>query len=417
MTGSLTAGNCFFKLNHMSELQNLIVKELERQRHSLTLIASENYPSTDVLNCLNSILSAKYSEGYPGRRYYGGNEVIDEIETLAIQKANEVFGSQHANVQPYSGSPANLAALLALAEPGSTIMGLALPSGGHLTHGYKITASGKLFKSVPYTVADDGWLDYDAIRELAINAKPQVIICGATAYSRIIDFSKFKQIADEVGAALMADIAHISGLVATGVHPSPVPYADVVTMTTHKMLRGPRGAIILCKDERAKAIDKWVFPGLQGGPHNQTTAAIAQCLIEAQSPEFKTYCQQVVANAKVLAQTLMDRGLKLVTDGTDNHLMLIDLRPQDLSGKEVEERLSKVGLVVNRNTIPNDPRPPLEASGVRLGTPALTTRGLKQDEFKKLGEVIADIILKFDEQTESKGRELVEELTKAFPLY
>lgn len=401
----------------MSEVSQLLNKELQRQRSTLTLIASENYPSQEVLNCLNSVLTAKYSEGYPGKRYYGGNEVIDEVENLAMQKAKEVFGAAHANVQPYSGSPANLATLLALTEPGGTIMGMALASGGHLTHGYKITASGKLFHSVSYTVNEEGWLDYEAIRQLAIQEKPKVIICGATAYSRIIDFGKFKQIADEVGAALMADIAHISGLVATALHPSPVPYADVVTMTTHKMLRGPRGAIILCQEQHAKNIDRWVFPGLQGGPHNNTTAGIAQCLIEAQGPDFKNYCQQVINNAQVLAKTLIDRGLKLVTGGTDNHLMLVDLQPQNISGKEVEERLSQIGVVVNRNTIPNDPRPPLQASGIRLGTPALTTRGFKEEEFKQLGEIIADIILQPGESSITKGRQLVTELTKKFPLY
>lgn len=366
---------------------------------------------------MSSVLTAKYSEGYPGKRYYGGNKVIDEVETLAINKAKEVFSAAHANVQPYSGSPANLAALLALTEPGSTIMGMALASGGHLTHGYKITASGKLFHSVQYTVNEEGWLDYQAIHELAVQEKPKVIICGATAYSRIIDFSKFKQIADEVGAALMADIAHISGLVATGLHPSPVPYADVATMTTHKMLRGPRGALILCQEQYAKNIDRWVFPGLQGGPHNNTTAGIAQCLIEAQSPDFKIYCQQVVSNAQVLAKTLMERGLKLVTGGTDNHLMLVDLRPQNISGKEVEERLGQIDIVVNRNTIPNDQRPPLEASGIRLGTPALTTRGFKEEEFRQLGEVIADIILQPGESNATKGCQLVTELINKFPLY
>src|SRR3989344_6762161 len=273
----------------MSIVVELLGKELARQRSTLTLIASENYPSQEVLTAAGSVLSAKYSEGYPGARYYGGNQVVDEIENLAISKAKEVFGAEHANVQPYSGSPANLAALLALTEPGSTIMGLALPSGGHLTHGFKVSITGKIFRSVQYGVSDAGLLDFDAIRQLAITEKPAVIICGATAYSRIIDFAAFKKIADEVGAKLLADIAHISGLVATGLHPSPVPHADIVTMTTHKMLRGPRGALILSKQEVAKAVDKWVFPGLQGGPHNSTTAGIAQCLIEAQTDEFKKY--------------------------------------------------------------------------------------------------------------------------------
>jgi glycine hydroxymethyltransferase len=401
----------------MSIVAELLSKELVRQRSTLTLIASENYPSQAVLTAAGSVLSAKYSEGYPGARYYGGNQVVDEIENLAIAKAREVFGAEHANVQPYSGSPANLAALLALTEPGSTIMGLALPSGGHLTHGFKVSITGKIFRSVQYGVSDAGLLDFDAIRQLAITEKPAVIICGATAYSRIIDFAAFKKIADEVGAKLLADIAHISGLVATGLHPSPVPHADIVTMTTHKMLRGPRGALILSKQDYAKPVDKWVFPGLQGGPHNSTTAGIAQCLIEAQTDEFKKYCQQVLANARILAETLVSRGLTLVTGGTDNHLLLVDLRSQNISGFEVEQRLESVGIIANRNTVPNDPRPPREASGLRLGSPALTTRGLGKDEFKKLGEVIADIILNPGAASTQVASQLVEQLTRDFTLY
>ena len=401
----------------MSIVVELLGKELARQRSTLTLIASENYPSQEVLTAAGSVLSAKYSEGYPGARYYGGNQVVDEIENLAISKAKEVFGAEHANVQPYSGSPANLAALLALTEPGSTIMGLALPSGGHLTHGFKVSITGKIFRSVQYGVSDAGLLDFDAIRQLAITEKPAVIICGATAYSRIIDFAAFKKIADEVGAKLLADIAHISGLVATGLHPSPVPHADIVTMTTHKMLRGPRGALILSKQEVAKAVDKWVFPGLQGGPHNSTTAGIAQCLIEAQTDEFKKYCQQVLTNAQKLAETLVSRGLTLVTGGTDNHLLLVDLRPQNISGFEVEQRLESIGIIANRNTVPNDPRPPRQASGLRLGSPALTTRGLKEAEFQKLGEVIADVILNPDDTSIQAASQLVLQLTRDFPLY
>ncbi len=400
-----------------SNVATLISSELDRQRSTLTLIASENYPSAAVMAATGSVLTAKYSEGYPGARYYGGNQVVDEIERLAIDQAKAVFGSDHTNVQPYSGSPANLAALLALAEPGSTIMGMSLPSGGHLTHGFKVSITGKIFRSVQYGVGDDGLLDFDAIRALAVQEKPAVIICGATAYPRTIDFAAFKKIADEIGAKLLADIAHISGLVATGLHPSPVPHADVVTMTTHKMLRGPRGAMILCKAEHAKAVDKWVFPGLQGGPHNGTTAAIAQCLIEAQTPEFKTYCQQVVANAQALAAALLEQGLTLVTGGTDNHLLLVDLRPQDVSGHEVEERLEAAGIIANRNTVPNDPRPPREASGLRLGSPALTTRGLGEAEFRRLGTAIADVILQPSQASSAAAVKLVAELTKTFPLY
>ncbi len=400
-----------------NDVASLISAELARQRSTLTLIASENYPSQAVMDATGSVLTAKYSEGYPGARYYGGNQVVDEIENLAIANAKSTFGAEHANVQPYSGSPANLAALLALAEPGSTIMGLALPSGGHLTHGFKVSATGKLFRSVQYGLGEDGLFDFEAIRQLAIAEKPAILICGATAYPRTIDFSKFKQIADEVGAKLLADIAHISGLVATGLHPSPVPHADVVTMTTHKMLRGPRGAMILSKAEHAKSVDKWIFPGLQGGPHNGTTAAIAQCLIEAQTPEFKTYCQAVVANAQALAAAMVERGLTLVTGGTDNHLLLVDLRPQDVSGREVEERLEAAGIVANRNTVPNDPRPPRESSGLRLGSPALTTRGLGEAEFRRLGNVIADVILQPGQASSDAAAKLVAELTAAFPLY
>lgn len=399
------------------DVASLISAELARQRSTLTLIASENYPSRAVMDATGSVLTAKYSEGYPGARYYGGNQVVDEIENLAIEQARAAFGAEHANVQPYSGSPANLAALLALAEPGSTIMGLALPSGGHLTHGFKVSATGKLFRSVQYGLGEDGLFDFEAIRQLAIAEKPAVLICGATAYPRTVEFGEFKKIADEVGAKLLADIAHISGLVATGLHPSPVPHADVVTMTTHKMLRGPRGALILSKQEHAKAVDKWVFPGLQGGPHNGTTAAIAQCLIEAQTPEFKTYCEAVVANARALAAALMERGLTLVTGGTDNHLLLVDLRPQDVSGREVEERLEAAGIVANRNTVPNDPRPPRESSGLRLGSPALTTRGLGEAEFRALGNAIADLILQPGQESSDAAAKLVAELTAAHPLY
>ena len=379
------------------EIAKLIAKETKRQQMTLDLIPSENSVSLSVREALGSVLTNKYSEGYPGKRYYAGNAIIDSVEVLAQERARKVFRlgkNWHVNVQAYSGSPANFAVLFALVPPGEKIMGMSLPFGGHLTHGWKASVTGKLWASVQYTVQRDGWLDYDAIAALARKEKPKIIIAGATAYPRVIDFSKFAKIAHEIGAYLMVDMAHIAGLVAAGAHPSPFPYADVVTTTTHKSLRGPRGAIIFSNRESkiAKergidagiAIDKAVFPGLQGGPHDNQTAAIAVCLKETASSDFKIYGRQIVKNAKALAKGLQKRGLQLVSSGTDNHLMLIDVTPLGISGREAQDLLERVGVVVNRNTIPYDTRSPFDPSGIRLGTPALTTRGMKEKEMQEV---------------------------------
>lgn len=382
------------------QIGKLIQLEEKRQREVLELIPSENYTSPSVREALGSILTNKYSEGYPGKRYYQGNKYIDEIELLAIERAKKLFGVPHANVQPYSGSPANAAVYFALLNPGDTIMGLKLSAGGHLTHGHpKVTFSGKYFNSVQYDVEPDGWINHEKVAALAREAKPKMIIVGTTAYPRIFDWSKWREISDSVGAYLLADISHIAGLVVGGAHPSPVPYADVVMTTTHKTLRGPRGAMLMVtdlglkKDARlAEKIDKAVFPGLQGGPHDNVTAAIAVALQEASSKEFKQYAQQIVANAKALAKTLLDEGLTLVTGGTDNHLLIIDLRPQGLGGKEVAEALELAGIVVNKNSVPHDTQPPFYPSGIRLGTPAVTTRGMKEPEMIQIGKWISQVI-------------------------
>jgi len=386
----------------------LITSEVRRQQWTLDLIPSENIVSKAVLEALGSPLTNKYSEGYPGKRYYGGNKIIDEIELLAQERARKVFRigkDWHVNVQPYSGSPANLAVYLALVPPGEKIMGMSLPFGGHLTHGWKVSASGKFWTAVQYGVGRDGYIDYEEVRRLARKEKPRIIVCGATAYSRIIDFKKFGKIAQEVGAYLMADIAHIAGLIAAGVHPSPFPYADVVTTTTHKTLRGPRGAIIFSRKDKslklkdksisiAEAIDKAVFPGLQGGPHDNQTAAIAVCLGEALKSSFKKYGRQIVKNAKVLARELQKLGLDIVSGGTDNHLMLVDLTKLGISGKEAQDRLEEVGIIVNRNTIPYDTRSPFDPSGIRLGTPSVTTRGMKEKEMKEIAQLIYEALTK-----------------------
>ncbi|MBI2055844.1 MAG: serine hydroxymethyltransferase [Candidatus Sungbacteria bacterium] len=393
------------KLNHLkksdSELAKLVEMETRRQQETLDLIPSENSVSNAVREAVGSRLMNKYSEGYPGKRYYAGNALIDEIELLAIERARNVFhlGKQwHVNVQPYSGSPANMAVYMALLNPGDTIMGMSLPFGGHLTHGWKVNFSGKLYRAVQYEVGRDGFLDYDDIEKLAKKEKPKIIVAGATAYPRMIEFEKFAKIAEAVGAYFMVDMAHIAGLVASGAHPSPFPHADVVTTTTHKTLRGPRGAIIFvnAKSETAKrngidiasAIDKAVFPGLQGGPHDNQTAAIAVCLKEAAAPEFKKYGKQIVKNAKALAKELQRLGFELVSGGTDNHLMLIDLTSLGISGKEAQDHLEKVGIVVNRNTVPFDTRSPFDPSGIRLGTPLLTTRGMKEKEMEMVAALI-----------------------------
>jgi glycine hydroxymethyltransferase len=359
------------------ELAALVGAEERLQAETLRLIPSENYVSQAVLEASGTVLQNKYSEGYPGRRYYEGQQNIDQVERLAVARAKALFGVEHANVQPYSGSPANLAAYLAFAEPGDTVMGMALPMGGHLTHGWGVSVTGRWFRSVQYGVRrDTGLVDLDEVRALALRERPKVIFCGGTALPRTIDFAAFGEIAREAGAVLVADVAHIAGLIAGGAHPSPAPYADVISTTTHKTLRGPRGAMLMSRAEHARALDKAVFPGLQGGPHNQTTAAIAVALHEAARPSFQDYARSVVANAGVLADELLARGFDLVSGGTDNHLILMDLTPKDVPGKVAAKALDRAGLVVNHNSVPYDPRKPFDPSGIRIGTPSLTSRGL-----------------------------------------
>ncbi|MFI6410424.1 serine hydroxymethyltransferase [Streptomyces sp. NPDC050585] len=371
------------------ELARLVTAEERLQAETLRLIPSENYVSAAVLEASGTVLQNKYSEGYAGRRYYEGQQVIDQVERLATDRAKAVFGVDHANVQPYSGSPANLAVYLAFAEPGDTVMGMALPMGGHLTHGWGVSATGSWFRGVQYGVRrDTGLIDFDEVRDLALKERPKVIFCGGTALPRTIDFAAFAEIAREAGAVLVADIAHIAGLVAGGAHPSPVPHVDVVSTTTHKTLRGPRGAMLMCREEHARALDKAVFPGLQGGPHNQTTAAIAVALHEAAQPAFRDYAHQVVANARALAAALLDRGFDLVSGGTDNHLVLIDLTNKDVPGKTAAKALDRAGVVVNYNTVPYDPRKPFDPSGIRIGTPSLTSRGLGTEHMAAVADWI-----------------------------
>ncbi|MGV9315942.1 serine hydroxymethyltransferase [Streptomyces sp. NPDC003691] len=359
------------------ELAGLVADEELLQAATLRMIPSENYVSGAVLEACGTVLQNKYSEGYPGRRYYEGQQIVDRVERLAVARAKAVFGVEHANVQPYSGSPANLAVYLAFAEPGDTVMGMALPMGGHLTHGWGVSATGTWFRGVQYGVRrDTGLVDYDEVRELALKERPKLIFCGGTALPRTIDFAAFAEIAREAGALLVADVAHIAGLIAGGAHPSPVPHADVISTTTHKTLRGPRGAMLMSREEHARALDRAVFPGLQGGPHNQTTAAIAVALHEAAQPSFREYAHAVVANARALADALLDRGFDLVSGGTDNHLILLDLTGRDVSGKIAAKALDRAGIVVNYNTVPFDPRKPFDPSGIRIGTPSLTSRGL-----------------------------------------
>ncbi|RIQ28217.1 serine hydroxymethyltransferase [Jiangella rhizosphaerae] len=375
------------------EVAALITAEEERQRQTLKLIPSENYVSAAVLEATGTVLTNKYSEGYPGRRYYEGQQVIDQLETLAVERAKALFGADHANVQPYSGSPANLAAYLAVASAGDTVMGMSLPMGGHLTHGWKVSATGTWFRAVQYDVRrDTGRIDLDQVRELALAERPKLIFCGGTAIPRTIDFAGFAAIAQEVGAVLVADIAHIAGLVVGGAHPTPVGHADIVTTTTHKTLRGPRGAMILTTEEWAKPVDKAVFPGLQGGPHNHTTAGIAVALGEAAQPEFKDYAHQVVANAAVLADELLARGFDLVSGGTDNHLILIDLTSKGVAGKPAAQALDLAGLETNYNTVPYDPRKPFDPSGLRIGTPALTSRGMGEPEMREVGRWLDEVV-------------------------
>jgi glycine hydroxymethyltransferase len=381
-----------------SQLFELIKQEERRQFEKIRMIASENYVSKAVLEASGTILTNKYSEGYAGKRYYEGQQFIDQIEELAIERAKELFGADHANVQPYSGSPANLAVYLAFAKPGDTVLGMALPHGGHLTHGAKVSITGKYFNIVSYELdKNTGLLNYDNIRELAVQHKPKIIIAGHSAYPRVLDFKKFREIADEVGAILFVDMAHFAGLVAGGAHPSPIPYADVVSTTTHKTLRGPRGGMLLCKKEYASAIDKAVFPGLQGGPHNHTTAAIAVAMKEAMKPEFKEYAVQIVKNAKVLADELLKKGFNLVTGGTDNHLLLIDLTNKNITGKQAAKALDKAGIVLNYNAVPYDKRKPFDPSGIRLGTPSVTTRGFKEKEMLQIAEWIDKVVNNFED--------------------
>ncbi|MEV7612320.1 serine hydroxymethyltransferase [Streptomyces sp. NPDC089799] len=401
------------------ELAALVAAEERLQADTLRLIPSENYVSAAVLEASGTVLQNKYSEGYPGRRYYEGQQNIDRIEALAIERAKGLFGVDHANVQPYSGSPANLAVYLAFAEPGDTVMGMALPMGGHLTHGWGVSATGSWFRGVQYGVrADTGRIDYDAVRDLALAERPKIIFCGGTALPRTIDFESFASIAKEAGAVLVADVAHIAGLIAGGAHPSPVPYADVVSTTTHKTLRGPRGAMLMCRAEHAKAIDKAVFPGLQGGPHNQTTAGIAVALHEAAQPSFTAYAHQVVANAKALAAELLDRGFDLVSGGTDNHLILIDLTRQSVPGKVAAQALDRAGIVVNYNTVPFDPRKPFDPSGIRIGTPSLTSRGLTAGHMPAVADWISRAVAAAasgDEPALAAIRSEVTALLGAFP--
>jgi len=400
------------------ELAEAIQKEALRQVNKIELIASENYVSAAVLEALGSVLTNKYAEGYPGRRYYGGCEYVDIVEQLAIDRAKQLFGAEHANVQPHSGSQANMAVYFAVLEPGDRIMGMSLAHGGHLTHGSPVNFSGKLYEVHPYGVSPETeTLDYDAIARQAREVRPRMIVCGASAYPRIIDFARLREIADEVGAYLMADIAHIAGLVAGGLHPSPVPYCDFVTSTTHKTLRGPRGGLILCKKKYAKVIDKSIFPGMQGGPLMHCIAAKAAAFGEALRPEFRYYLKRIVDNAKTLARKLQDEGLRLVSGGTDNHLMLVDVGAAGITGKEAEEALDEVGITVNKNAIPFDPRPPRVASGIRIGTPAVTTRGLGKTEMEELGELIAAVIHNLgDEAVYRRVREKVSEICDRFPV-
>ena len=399
------------------EIAEAIVKEQNRQNDHIELIASENWVSKAVMAAMGSPLTNKYAEGYPGKRYYGGCQCVDEVETLAIERAKELFGCDYANVQPHSGAQANMAVQFAILNPGDTIMGMNLDHGGHLTHGSPVNLSGKYFNVVPYGVNDEGFIDYDELRRIALEAKPKMIIAGASAYARTIDFKKFREVADEVGAVLMVDMAHIAGLVAAGLHPSPMPYADVVTTTTHKTLRGPRGGLILANKEANDKynFNKAIFPGTQGGPLMHVIAAKAVCFKEALSDEFKAYQQRIVDNAQALCKGLQERGIKIVSDGTDNHLMLMDLTPFNLTGKEVEKLLDQAHITANKNTIPNDPKSAFVTSGIRLGTPAVTTRGMNTEDMDKIAEAIA-LVVKEGEAKVEEAKAIVKELTSKYPL-
>ena len=402
------------------EIQKAIDQELSRQREKLEMIASENIVSTAVMQAQGSILTNKYAEGYPGKRYYGGCEYVDIVEQLAIDRAKKLFGAEYANVQPHSGAQANTAVYFALLEPGDTILGMNLTDGGHLTHGSPVNISGKYFKIIPYGVdKETERIDYDELERLAKEHQPKLIVGGASAYSRVIDFERMAQIAKSVGAYLMIDMAHIAGLVAAGLHPSPVPYADVVTTTTHKTLRGPRGGLILCRDaEFGKQFNKAIFPGIQGGPLMHVVAAKAVAFKEALSDEFKVYQQQVLDNAKALADELVKKGFRIVSGGTDNHLMLVDLRSKNITGKEAQFLLDEIGITANRNTIPFEPLSPFVTSGIRLGTPALTTRGLKEEDIREVADIIADVIEnREDSAVIEAAKAKVQAICKKFPLY
>ncbi|CAM2076278.1 MAG: serine hydroxymethyltransferase [Clostridium sp.] len=403
--------------NEDKEICDLMEKELKRQREGIELIASENFASQAVMEAMGSHLTNKYAEGYPSKRYYGGCEIVDEVEEIARNRAKELFGAEHVNVQPHSGSQANMAVYFTILEPGDTVLGMDLSHGGHLTHGSPVNFSGKLFNFVSYGVdSETERINYENVRELALKHKPKLIVAGASAYSRVIDFEKFKEICDEVGAYFMVDMAHIAGLVAAGEHPSPVPYADFVTSTTHKTLRGPRGGLILCKEKYAKALDKNIFPGMQGGPLMHIIAAKAVCFKEALEPTFKTYMKNVVLNCRVLGEELVKYGFKLVSNGTDNHLILVDLTNKDITGKEAENLLDSIGITVNKNTVPNETRSPFVTSGIRIGTAAVTTRGFDIEAMKEIASIINAVIENRNSNLEVL-RERVKALCAKYPLY
>lgn len=401
------------------ELFGFIHNELERQQNSIELIASENFVSEAVLEAQGSVLTNKYAEGLPGKRYYGGCEFVDEVERLAIKRLKELFKADAANVQPHSGAQANMAVLFAMLEPGDTIMGMALDQGGHLTHGSPVNMSGKWFQNEFYGIdPETGKIDYDRVEKEVLSVKPKLIICGASNYSRIIDFERFRAIADKAGAYLLADVAHIAGLIVAGLHPNPFPHAHFVTSTTHKTLRGPRGGVVMCQKEFSKAINKAVFPGIQGGPLMHVIAAKAAAFGEALKPEFKQYQERIVANANVLANTLVDNGVEIVSGGTDNHLMTVDLRPIKMTGRDASDILESVGITTNKNAVPNDPEKPMVTSGIRIGTPAVTTRGMGVEEMELIGKLIADTLkAPTDEKVKAETISRVKELTKSFPLY
>jgi glycine hydroxymethyltransferase len=401
------------------DIKRLLVAEAERQADQLEMIASENFVSRAVMQAMGSVLTNKYAEGYPGRRYYGGCEVVDQVERIAQERLLQLFGADHANVQPHSGAQANMAVFFALMEPGDTMLGMNLSEGGHLTHGSPVNFSGRLFKVVPYGVRpDDHRIDFDQVRSLALEHRPKVIVAGASAYPRTIDFETFGEIASEAGARLVVDMAHIAGLVATGHHPNPVPWADVVTSTTHKTLRGPRGGLILARDEHAKAVDKQIFPGIQGGPLMHVIAAKAVAFKEALQPDFRDYSERVIRNARVLADALAERGFTLVSGGTDNHLLLVDLRGKGITGKDAERVLEHAGITVNKNTVPGETESPFVTSGVRIGTPALTTRGLGESEMREIARLIDETIAGRDDDAEiARVRGEVREICSRFPLY